>query len=202
MSEGAHQRNVDLAQLGPRIHRLEVVVDVRMGKVRQHGIGPDAFLIGGRDEGVEIVLLVRDLALILPLGMLLKFTWARPSPMTMWSSPMVRKIKPGLMRILQLVKIIDTHGILHLVQRPGRHLAGRQGALPEDLIHGGDVLLVHGTAGPDGLQTVVQHVQEELLALHITQAATAVVVLQFVQIGVIRPELGKMNTSSFPMAWP
>ena len=43
-----------------------------------------------------------------------------------------------------------------------------------------------------GLQELIEHLVQELLALHVAQTATLIVGLQFVQVLVLRPELGKV----------
>ena len=92
-----------------------------------------------------------------------------------------------------VVEVVDLHGLLHLVEGLGSDLAGGFGALAENLIHAGDVLFIGVAAGTDGLQAVIEHVDEELLALHVSKASTAVVVLELVQVGVLRQESLKVT---------
>ena len=92
-----------------------------------------------------------------------------------------------------VVEVVDLHSLLHLVEGLGSNLTGGFGTLAENLIHAGNVLLIGVTTGTDGLQAVIEHVNEELLALHVSKASTAVVVLELVQVGVVGPEAGKVT---------
>ena len=49
------------------------------------------------------------------------------------------------------------------------------------------------TAGTDGFQAVIENGNQELLALHVSKTSAAVVVLELVQILVLRPEFLKIS---------
>ena len=48
------------------------------------------------------------------------------------------------------------------------------------------------TALAHRFQETVEHLQEELLALHVAQSATTVMILQLVEVLILRPEVGKV----------
>ena len=56
----------------------------------------------------------------------------------------------------------------------------------------GDVLLELSTTLAHGLEELVEHLIEELLALHIAQTAATVVILQLVEVLVLWPEVGEV----------
>ena len=91
-----------------------------------------------------------------------------------------------------LRKIVDLHGVLDLGQGIGRGGLRRLGALPQHVHHIAEVLFQLLAAITDRLQRLLQDVVQELLDLHIAQAAPLIVGLQLVQIGVVRQVFGKV----------
>ena len=82
------------------------------------------------------------------------------------------------------------------MQRLGGHLAGFLRTLLQDTVNLGDVLFELVATLADGFQAVVQHLHQELLALHVAQSAPAVVVLHLVQVLIVGPEIGKVVVGS------
>ena len=81
---------------------------------------------------------------------------------------------------LRIVEVVDTHGLADLIHRLGSNLTGLFRTLLQDIIDLRDILLELCTTLTHGLQELVEHLIEELLALHIAQTTTTVVILQLV----------------------
>ena len=90
------------------------------------------------------------------------------------------------------MEIIDTHGFTDFVHGAGTYFTGGFGTALEDGEDGGDVLLQLMTADAHRLKHAVDDAVEEFLAFHVAKASTHVVLLQFVEIGVVGPELGEV----------
>ena len=86
-----------------------------------------------------------------------------------------------------IVKVVNAHGLTYLIHRLGGSLASLLRTLLQDVIDFRDILLQLVTALAHRLQELVQYLVQELLALHVAQTATTVVVLQLVQVLVLRP---------------
>ena len=68
----------------------------------------------------------------------------------------------------------------------GSNLGGNFRTFLKDIVNLRNILLVGMTAGADRLQAVVQHVNQELLALHVAKTATTVVVFKLFKARVVR----------------
>ena len=88
-----------------------------------------------------------------------------------------------------VLEVVDAHGVAHFGQGLRAYAACFLGAAFEDFVDGGNILLVLLAALADGFKAVVEHVEEELLARAVAQAAALVVGLHFIQILVVRQEL-------------
>ena len=66
------------------------------------------------------------------------------------------------------------------------------GALLQNLVNIINILLIFMTTVPDGLQRCLKNAVQELLDLHVAKSAAAVVILEFIQICIVRKELFKM----------
>ena len=64
--------------------------------------------------------------------------------------------------------------------------------LLQDVIDLGDVLFKLMTTHTDGLQLLVEHLRQELLALHIAQSTMTVMIFQLIQIVILWPELSEI----------
>ena len=84
-----------------------------------------------------------------------------------------------------VVEVVDLHGPTHFIHRLAGFFACHFTAFAEYLIDGGNVLLVLCSALTDGFECLLQHFHEELLALHVAQAATGVVVFHLLKCGVV-----------------
>ena len=82
--------------------------------------------------------------------------------------------------------------MLDLIQRPGGLGLSGKAALAQNFHNGGGVLGQLLAAGADRLQGLLQDVVEELLHLHVAQAAPLIVGLQLRQVGVIRQVAGEV----------
>ena len=91
-----------------------------------------------------------------------------------------------------VTEVVDPHRVLDLVKSGLGGLFRGLAALLENLIDGGDVLLVFLPPGSDRLKFLVEDLLEEAFALDITQAAFLIVGLELVQVGVVRPVEGEM----------
>ena len=89
----------------------------------------------------------------------------------------------------RIVEVVDTHCLANLIHRLGTHLARLFRTLLQDIVDLGDVLLELRTTSTHRLQELIEHLIEELLALHVAQTTTTVVILQLVEVLIIRPEL-------------
>ena len=93
----------------------------------------------------------------------------------------------------EVIEIVNTHGVAHLAHGLRGHFACLLRATAQDVKDGGNVLLKLVAALAHRLQHVVDNGVEELLALHVAQSATAVVVLQLVKVLVVGPEIGEVG---------
>ena len=88
---------------------------------------------------------------------------------------------------LGIVEVVDAHGLTNLIHRLGTHLARLFRTFLQDIVDLRDILLELCTTLAHGLQELVEHLIEKLLALHIAQTSTTVVILQLVEILILRP---------------
>lgn len=79
-------------------------------------------------------------------------------------------------------KIVDPHGLLHARKRRVRPFARARGAGAQDVVHAVDIRLPPGARGADGGERLLEHLDEELLARAVAQAAAAVVVLHLLKV--------------------
>ena len=77
----------------------------------------------------------------------------------------------------------------HLVESLLAHLAGCLCATAQDIVHACYVALILLAALAHRLKTVVEDIQEELLACAVAETATHVVGFHLVEIGIVRQEL-------------
>jgi hypothetical protein len=63
------------------------------------------------------------------------------------------------------------------------------GALPQNLVNIINILLIFTAAIPDRLKRCLKNTVQELLDLHVAKSAAAVVILELIQICIIRKEL-------------
>ena len=66
------------------------------------------------------------------------------------------------------------------------------GALLQNLVNIINILLIFMTAIPDRLQRCLKNAVQELLDLHVAKSAAAVVILELIQICIVRKKLFKM----------
>ena len=77
---------------------------------------------------------------------------------------------------LQIVKVIDLHGFLHLIQCLCGDRTGLFAALFEDLVYSRDILFVLFTAGTDRLKLCLDDLVQELLDFDIAKTASGKIV--------------------------
>lgn len=87
---------------------------------------------------------------------------------------------------VRIVEVIDLHGTVNVVQCGGSRFTSLLTTFFQHVVDGRYVLFEFLAAGTDGLQSFLHDGIQEVLHFYITQTATLVVSLQFVEIGVIR----------------
>ena len=90
---------------------------------------------------------------------------------------------------LCIIEIVNPHRLPYLIHRLGTNLAGLFSTLLQDIVDLRYVLLKLSSAHTHRLQEFVQHLIQELLALHVSQSAATIVILQLVKILIVRQEL-------------
>ena len=90
---------------------------------------------------------------------------------------------------LGVVEVVNLHGTTHLAHGLSGSLASLLGATAQDVVDLWDVLFKLMTTLTHGLQHIINNGVEELLALHVAQSTTTIVVFQFVEVLVFRPEV-------------
>lgn len=91
-----------------------------------------------------------------------------------------------------VIEIIDSHSTPHLCKSLSGYRPRCLCPFPEHLIHARNILLELFPALTDRFQFRLQYGIQELLYLHIPESASSVVVLQFVQAGIVRQEFREM----------
>ena len=89
-------------------------------------------------------------------------------------------------------EVIDLHGLADIGEGGGGGLLGYGAAFLQNLHDLRQTLLPLLAAGADGLQLGLHDGVEELLDLHVAQTAALIVGLEFVEVLVLRQELGEV----------
>ena len=88
-----------------------------------------------------------------------------------------------------IVEVVDAHSLTNLIHRLGTNLAGLFRTLLKNIVNLRNILLELSTTLAHGLEELIKHLIQEFLTLHITEATTTVVILQFVKVLILWPEL-------------
>ena len=86
-----------------------------------------------------------------------------------------------------IVEVVNLHGATHIVECCCGNFTRIFATALEHIVDGGDVLLELQTALADGLKGFVEDAFEEALALHVAESATCIVLLEFVEVGIVLP---------------
>ena len=97
-----------------------------------------------------------------------------------------------LLQQIVIRKVVDPHGLADIGEGGGGGLFGHGAALLQDLHDFRQALLPLLAAGADGLQFGLHDGVQELLDLHIAQAAALIMRLELVEVLVLRQELGEV----------
>ncbi len=93
---------------------------------------------------------------------------------------------------LFILEVVNTHSVTYLSNRLLSYLASSSRTRSQNIIYALNILLIFSTSLAHRFEAIVEHIKQEFLAGAIAQTSAGIMILQRLEIGVIRQETCKI----------